>query len=156
MPDPTEAKDVAFNAKDVLGHPTAPKAWFDAARKETRHWLIPGLGEADDPWCGYPLIDALSNPGKNATVKEGIERAAELADDVVLSVWKVAQPEIERLSKELQEARKLEALVREYISERDAPVQDLGYRANLLSRIRSVLSPEKDSETEVSRERETR
>jgi hypothetical protein len=101
-----QAGETAFGAKDVLGRPTAPEAWLKAAQEETRNWTLPGLGEDDDPHCGYPLIDALSNPGKNATVKEGIERAAELADDVVLAVWKVAEPEIASLSAELVEARK--------------------------------------------------
>ena len=60
------------------------------AGEVTRHWTLPGLGDASDPenaYGGYPLIDALSNPGKNATVKEGIERAAELAGDIALAIY---------------------------------------------------------------------
>ena len=47
--------------------------------------------------------------------------------------------EITRLRSENERLKSIEALVREYVSERDAPVQDIGYRAALLNRIREAL-----------------
>ena len=58
---------------------------------------------------------------------------------ITKSVVRDAHAEITRLRSDNERLKSIEALVREYVSERDAPVQDIGYRAALLNRIREAL-----------------
>lgn len=74
---------------------------------------------------------------ERAAIARGEKTGTALGDAIH---FEEAADEIERLRAELDEARELFSLVREYISECDAPVKDYLYRASLRDRIRASLS----------------
>lgn len=74
---------------------------------------------------------------ERAAIARGEKTGTALGDAIH---FERAAAEIDRLTKELEEAREFSALVRDYLSERDSPVPDHAMRRSLLHRIRVALS----------------
>lgn len=92
------------------------------------------LADAADEIC--TLRSALGD----AVRREGAANAAKMR----------ASHEIDRLTKEFDEAHQFKALVRDYLSERDSPVPDHAMRRSLLNRIRAALSKKDEVESSAA------